>query len=295
MNKQSLILGTAQLMDNYGLNKSLILDMEFESMLDIAKNNNIEYLDTAFEYKNVHKKLGQHNLDCFKIITKIPKINSTNTKFIHNEVNEIIEKSLFQLKIDKIDTLLIHNINDIEDYDKCSRIIDVLRNLKISNLINKIGFSIYSPKTMDNFKKLPSIDLVQAPLNLIDQNLITSGYLQKLKTEKIEVNIRSIFLQGLLLISNKEYLNNNFSNWSKTWEKWFKFIDERKPTISPLKVCLDFVRNIRGIDKIVVGCNSYKEFKQILNIMNSEKTFDFPNIKLNDEELIYPYNWKLND
>ena len=39
--------------------------MEFESMLDIAKNNNIEYLDTAFEYKNVHKKLGQHNLDCF--------------------------------------------------------------------------------------------------------------------------------------------------------------------------------------------------------------------------------------
>lgn len=293
MIKPKLIFGTAQLMDGYGLNKSFLNYKEIEGMLDFAHKNKVEYIDTAFDYKNVYQKLGKFNLKSFKIISKLPKVNSNNNISIHDQINGVIEKSLFQLKIDKIDTLLIHDLGDIEDNDKCLKIIEVLKNFKNNNVINKIGFSIYSPKILRNFIDLSLIDIVQAPLNLIDQNLITSGYLKKLNTEKVEVNIRSIFLQGLLLISNKDYLNNNFGNWSKTWDKWFNFLEKGIPQISPTKLCLDFVRNIRGIDKIVVGCNSQKEFEQILSIMNSEAIFDFPNIKLNDEQLIYPYNWKI--
>ena len=49
---------------------------------------------------------------------------------------------------------------------------------------------------MSRFK----LDMVQLPYNIIDQNFETSGWIKKLKKMNIKIHVRSIFLQGLLLM-----------------------------------------------------------------------------------------------
>ena len=294
MKKSNIILGTAQLINGYGINKSNISDNELKKILFYAEKNHIKYIDTAYEYKNVHKRLGKQNLNAFKIITKIPKIKSIQTDDIYDEIIKIIEHSLYQLNIKKIDTILIHNLEDLENINKISLIIKALSKLKKERFINKIGLSIYSPKIFENLKELSDIDVIQSPLNLIDQRLIDSGLLNRLVNEKIEINVRSIFLQGLLLKSDKDYLIKNFNRWNKIWEIWFDFINNSKNEFSPLQTCIDFIRNISGINKVVVGVNSYNDLEKILLFFEDEPIVNFPDIKSNDENLIYPYNWKHN-
>ena len=49
---------------------------------------------------------------------------------------------------------------------------------------------------LDNY----DLDIIQTPFNLIDRNIEKLGYFSKLKKRNIEVHVRSIFLQGLLLM-----------------------------------------------------------------------------------------------
>src|SRR5690606_40521399 len=53
---------------------------------------------------------------------------------------------------------------------------------------------------LSRIPELETFDLIQAPLNILDKRLITSGWLQRLRERHIEVHARSIFMQGLLLM-----------------------------------------------------------------------------------------------
>ena len=51
----------------------------------------------------------------------------------------------------------------------------------------------------------------------------------------IEIQIRSIFLQGLLLIKNRKK-DLKFKKWNKLWMEWDSWL--KKNQISPLEACL---------------------------------------------------------
>ena len=68
------------------------------------------------------------------------------------------------------------------------------------------------------------------------------------------------------------------------------YLNEHK-NIQPSRVCIDFIKNIEGLDKIIIGFNSHSELKEIQNIMKLKPLSIFPNIMSHDEKLIYPYNW----
>ena len=54
------------------------------------------------------------------------------------------------------------------------------------------------------------IEAIQLPLNLFDERFLNSGWIGKLKKNNVEIHIRSIFLQGLIL---KKELPSYFNNW----------------------------------------------------------------------------------
>ena len=56
---------------------------------------------------------------------------------------------------------------------------------------------------------------MQAPLNIFDRRLISSGWFKKLKNKKVEVHARSIFLQGLLLKESSK-ITSKFKKMEKT-------------------------------------------------------------------------------
>ena len=134
------------------------------------------------------------------------------------------------------------------------------------------------------------IDLVQAPLNLIDRSLEKSGWLIKLHKEGVEVHVRSIFLQGLLLLKpNKIPLK--FKKWKTLFNLWHEKLVKKQ--ISPLSACLSYPLSLAEVDKIIVGVNTTQQLEEIINSSKTrfvEKDWKF--LISNDQMLINPSNWR---
>ena len=208
----NIILGTAQLMHNYGLAKKRLKANDLKKILLYAKKNNCKYIDTAISYKKVNKILGKNNIKNFKIITKIKDLNNKN----------LVNKILFskkELKISKFHAILLHDENELLNSHSKKNYIK-LKELKKKGLTNHIGVSAYSfKKTLKIIQKF-KIDLLQLPLNLFDRRFLNKKFLRIVKKNKIKIHFRSIFLQGLLL-NQHLHKKNTFLKKSKSFKLFF--------------------------------------------------------------------------
>ena len=134
MNK--LALGTVQFGLDYGITNSTgkVQIREVASILEYAKEKNINVLDTASSYGNSEEVLGKIGINHFQIVTKTTSIN--------NGINKVIEsfyQSLKNLNQQKVDGLLIHNIEEVK-HEQFDVLFKKLTGLKQQGLIDKIGF-----------------------------------------------------------------------------------------------------------------------------------------------------------
>lgn len=284
-----IIIGSAQFGLNYGLanNYTKVNSKEIIKILNLAKKNNINTIDTASQYGSSEKKLGKIITSDFCINTKLP---FTNNKIKYNNfwLEKQINKSLNNLKVKSLSSLFIHNVKDLLSF-KNTTFINDLNLFKKKGYFKNIGISIYAPNELEQIINFFKPDIVQAPYNIFDQRIETSGWLEKLNKLNIEVQARSIFLQGILL--DKRYSNNSFfSKWNLLFDKWFQWCNVNN--ISFLDACLAKPMNNININELVVGVNSEFQLKEIIN--SSKKQIKItPELTCNDEELLNPYNWKL--
>jgi aryl-alcohol dehydrogenase-like predicted oxidoreductase len=163
-----------------------------------------------------------------------------------------------------------------------------LLRLKDNGQVQKLGVSIYMPAELDTLIPQYPIDLVQAPFNLVDQRLLTTGWLDRLKNDGIELHTRSSFLQGLLLMP-RDAIPEQFSIWNQLWDRWNLWLQECRLPVA--KVCLDFVRSFDQIDRIVIGADSLVQLEQLISFAGESPKLEFPAMLCNDEMLINPTNW----
>ena len=78
-------------------------------------------------------------------------------------------------------------------------VLPITRRLILEKFIKKKGISIYETKSLKKIYNTFDPDIIQLPSNIFDQRFIKSIWFKKLKNDKKEVHLRSIFLQGLLL------------------------------------------------------------------------------------------------
>jgi hypothetical protein len=284
-----LAIGTAQLGSAYGVaNTSGILpEKEMKKIFDRAILEGIDTIDTARSYGESEIILGNSCVDNFKVITKLPTIPD-NCLNIEKWVDNYIERSLISLKLKKIYGILLHNPNQLLS-DSGKVLFRALESYKKNGVISKIGISIYSPSQLDLILPKFSIDIVQAPFNIVDRRILNSGWLEKLFKKNIETHIRSIFLQGLLLMQY-EKIPNQFSNWNRVWLKWKNWLLDNE--ISPVHACISFVDSFQEVDKIIVGFDSFAHFDQIIVASKKLPINNIINIELEDELLINPSNWR---
>jgi len=278
-----LALGTAQFGLDYGITNhsgQVAID-EVKDILEYAKTNNIDTLDTAARYGNSEQVLGEVGVNNYRIITK-----STPLK---NGVDRVIKdfyQSLDNLNTGQVDGLLIHNIDDVKD-KRFGDLFHKLNELKEEGLINKIGFSTYTPDQVYFLLENFDFDLIQVPFNVFDTRLIKGGQLQALKKKNIEIHARSIFLQGVLL--DFDNLSSYFSRWEKQFDKYQGAVE--KSGLSLLEYALNFTLNVQEIDKILVGVNSIDQLKEI--VQSKKKQSSLSAFPINDISLLNPGLWKI--
>ena len=147
---------------------------------------------------------------------------------------------------------------------------------------------IYDPEELNFVLNKFVPDIVQAPFNIVDRRLEKNGWLEVLNKQNIEIHVRSVFLQGLLLLDSKKRPKNllKYKKFWKDWDNWLISI-----RLSPLKACLAFCNSYELIDKFIVGVDSFEQFKEILNSSKSQLD-DFPDyLSQTDNKLINPSWW----
>ena len=129
---------------------------------------------------------------------------------------------------------------------------------------------------------------MQIPFNIFDQRIKNREILKKLKSLKIKIHARSIFLQGLLLVEEKK-LPKKFEKFTKQFKKWFEFYN--KNNLNPLNECLNFAFNSKFIDKYVIGIDSLANLKEIINCKIRKNNNNYNNLKSHNKFLIDPRIW----
>ena len=284
-----LSLGTAQFGLNYGIANQrgqVSLD-EAQFILSLARENEIDVLDTAISYGTCEEVLGKVGVDGFRVVTKLPSL-PVDQGDIGGWVRNHVEASLGRLRQEKLYGLLLHRSQDLLG-SKDRELMQALADLKDADIVQKIGVSIYNPDELDEIHKKVLIDLVQAPLNIIDRRMETSGWLNRLKDDGVEVHARSVFLQGLLLMEQSK-IPEEFSRWSRLWEAWHEKL--RDSGALPLETCLAYPLSLQEVDQVIVGVNSIRQLQDILTAASGvDRAIDASFMMSTDANLINPSNW----
>lgn len=284
-----LALGTVQFGLDYGINNitGQIPPKEIKEILEFAKNNGIEFLDTAYLYGNSEKILGEvlrETGDDFNIISKLPKCS-------RSELRKYFNESLDRLHRAEIYGYMYHDFNTYLN-DKST--LDELLNFKEEGKIKKFGFSLYYPDELEIlFHDNLQFDMIQVPYNLLDRRF--EQYFKELNDRGIIIHTRSVFLQGLFF---KDY--NLLSGKLVEFRNFLININEfaQNHAIPLENIALGIALNNKLINKIVVGVdNSFqlseliaiekkvpgKELYQEINEIISKESIS--------EELFIPSNW----
>ena len=265
-----LVLGTAQLGINYGIaNKAGRPDPHLaEQIIKTAWENGIREYDTAQAYGNSEQVLGNalKSLGVSKKAKIITKIHRDIDHLDRNAMKDAHNQSLSNLGIPKLYGLMLHREEFLDLWD--SGLARIMDDFIQSGTVEHIGISVYCPKRAIQALETKGISLLQIPANIIDRRFEQAGVFELAKKEEKQVYVRSIFLQGLLLL-NRDAVPANMK-FADTVLKRFEDLTQEL-ILSKLDMTLGYVKQAYPDAKIVFGVDDPEQFKD--NLATWEKTF----------------------
>lgn len=288
-------LGTAQFGLDYGISnqRGQVPLHEVNRILACAEAAGIDLLDTACLYGDSEAVLGQAlgSRSSFRIITKTPQFKTQKLGAAQAAaLRAAFDASLQRLTRPSAYGLLVHHADDLLAAGS-EALYEAMLLLRETGHVQKIGVSVYDGRQIDEILERYSPDIVQLPINALDQRLVKSGRLAALKARGIEVHARSVFLQGLLLMS-AERLPGYFTPYRDHLQKYFRALEEIG--LSPLQGALAFLDTVRDVDVAIVGVTSAAELQQVVEarrVPATPRDF-FDSFGVTDERFINPACWQ---
>jgi aryl-alcohol dehydrogenase-like predicted oxidoreductase len=280
----NLVLGTAQLGLDYGVTNShgRPSDSEAASILELAKRSNIATIDTAAAYGDAESRLGESGFSSkFDIISKFHSIPGKPFK---------IEPHLKSLKLQSISGMLFHNASQIAS-ETGLRNLNELRALRDEGLVSKIGFSAYQIEEIEGaLEHFSDPDIIQIPSHALDLRALDSHILNEMASNRVEIHVRSVFMQGLLLAHPSSISVGKYSFLFDALQEVQEKAEETQQSV--MQFLFNQVRNHPNVSSIVIGASTSHELGQIVSAWNSP-IVESERIQHNlDYEDLDPRNWK---
>jgi aryl-alcohol dehydrogenase-like predicted oxidoreductase len=283
-----IVLGGAQLGLPYGiLNGGETLSREeVARILDTAAGHWIDSIDTAIAYGQSEQIIGETSQNRFKIISKLPPL-PLDVSNVFEWVLAQVEASLSRLKCTSLDALLLHRPQDLTEAHG-AELFAAISSLKIEKTIQRFGVSIYTPDELNGIIGTFDIDVVQAPLNVFDRRIL--GVIGQLSALNIEVHVRSVFLQGVL-IAKPEDRPQRFNQWSEHFAMFDEWVNSSG--MSAMACCLGFALQQPGIAKLVIGTTSATSLAEIMTSIPNSHLEVPAHLQSSIEQLIDPRVWSV--
>ena len=285
-----IILGAAQLGMNYGINNyGPINKTKVFEILDFAVSNDINMIDTAEVYGNSLELIGKYIKQSPKSNLKIISKLNTGLDLKDLNLNNHIQSQLNLAGIDSFHGYMFHDyMSFIDNHDLFDQIID----LKDYGIIKNIGISVYETKSIIDIVKNHKFDFIQIPFNLLDNDKDKIEVLKIANEKKIEIHVRSVFLQGLFFKPFDEY-SKNLEPLKKYMKRLNEISLESKIDIEYL--ALKYTLKKDYINKVIFGVHNLQQFSKNIKIINSDISIPDDQIEeiiVKEKDLLKPYNWK---
>jgi aryl-alcohol dehydrogenase-like predicted oxidoreductase len=257
---------------------------EVAAILERAFDAGVRTIDTAAAYGNAEDVLAgalQGHRD-FRIVSKTLRI-SHGVQAVEDRVRRSAE-----ILGTPIDTMLVHSAGDLLGADG-DDLWKMLIRLRDSGFVLRIGISAYTADDPLMLAKRFRPQVFQLPVSLLDQRLVADGTLASLKSVGIELHVRSVFLQGVLLMQPAE-LPPKLARAAPELERVRALV--AAGGVTPLEAALGFVLRQPEIDYVVVGVTGLQELDQILAAAAlPPPAVDWHACALNDPVLLTPSLW----
>lgn len=283
-----LALGTVQFGQNYGIANQAgqVSPAETKAILELATAQRINMLDTATSYGDSELRLGAIGIPNWQVVSKLPAVPD-GCADIAGWVTDSAHASLRRLGLQSHYGLLLHRPQQLLDADG-DQIFLALQNLKTMGLVEKIGISIYDPAELDALFPRFEFDIVQAPFNLLDRRMINSGWMNRLANSGTELHVRSIFLQGLLLMTQSER-PSKFNRWQQLWSAYSEWL--RSDEITPLQACVRYSLSFAEVTRVIVGVDAAHQLREIVEATGGSIPKVPSSLQVQDCDLINPSQW----
>lgn len=283
-----LIFGTASLASNYGISnpKTDNDEKRTRELILTAEKLGISNFDTAPVYGDAELLLGKY-LEKKSTIQVDSKISSADSNSF-NSILDSIKSSLDKIQIDHLGVLYLHD-GDALFQSNNRNLIGDLQKLKELGYFRKIGVSIYSIDQLEKISiNFPQIEVFQVPENICDRRLRNSKLIQNLAAEGTEFVVRSIFLQGLLLM-NPVDIHSRMSNAIPAIESLNRFASKQKLTLTDL--CLAYAMNLSWSSGVIISAYNAQQLRQI-NTSNYQLPSNWEKeVKVVADDCIDPRSW----
>ena len=281
-----LVLGTAQWGTPYGLTneRGALSDFGVSQIVSAALAAGLERIDTARGirpsqgYGRAQARLRPWARD-FRITTKIYGRSEV-------PISEQLASSLTDLAIKDVHACLVHDWALLSGDERRSTA-RALEAVRASGQAANVGVSAYDEAEVASaIEHFESLDVVQVPASVVDQRLVNSAVLHALNDAGAEIQVRSIFLQGLLL----EPRATASLAAHPDIRRFHLFCEENG--IAPLTACLSFIKNLGWATQVVVGVTGADELQQIADTWAQEPaTADWAQLASSDTALFDPRLW----
>jgi aryl-alcohol dehydrogenase-like predicted oxidoreductase len=196
--------------------------------------------------------------------------------------------SLRRLGVPRADAIVVQLAGDLlgpHGADAWSRLL----RLRDEGLFAHVGVSVYASDDPEGIVRRFKPDIVQAPASLLDQRLLVDGTLARLADLGVEVQIRSIFLQGLLFLP-PDRVPGPLKGAASRLSRVRRMIAEGRS--DPLQAALGFALSRPEAASVIVGVTSAAELSAIIAAaMSPPPDLDWDEMAIDDPVALDPHRW----
>lgn len=293
--KNRLVLGTAQLGMRYGIaNTAGKPDFETaQRILEVAWKNGIRQFDTAQAYGDSEEILG-HVFKSLGISQKARIISKPHPNLDHLDpgtMKQALHQTLNKLNTKNLFCYMLHSEELLDLWDHGLQ--EILKGFLREGLTRHIGIALYSPERAMQALETEDISVIQIPTNILDSRFQRSGVGALAKDLGKKVYIRSVFLQGLLLMKNDQ-VPENLQFASTVVKKLNTYANQL--SLSPTALALGYVKVTEPDAQIIFGAETPGQVEKNVSIWKHGFSLDMfdalPSVLGTiDDRIVDPTQW----
>lgn len=285
-----LALGTVQFGLPYGSRRPAapVSPNEVSSILAHAWSNGVDMLDSAPAYGRAEEVIAAARPAAarFAVVTKtLPLATVSGVAEVAARVRRSREV------LGDLSAVLVHDDADLLGADG-EALFAALAALRREGVAARIGASVYDPEVLEKLLDRYPIECVQLPMNILDQRFLQSGLLERLRQGGVQVHVRSVYLQGRLLME-PDRLPPEFAKARSTIEAFRR--KARSSGLSPAAALMRFIMCCGNVDRLVIGVDGLADLIDTIlsfeSAASSREAFDASSFAMADPEIIDPRRW----